>query len=114
MDIRFQNHATHADAALADHARRRLWFRLLHRSDRVVHVAVRFGDTGSRRGRHDTYCAVRVQLDGIPAATVVDIGADAYDTIDRAADRAGRFVEEQLRMVDAGPRPGMLLEKTAR
>ncbi len=108
MDIRFQTHATHADAALADHARRRLRFRLLHRSDRVAYIAVKFGGTGSRRGHRDTYCAMRVQLDGVPATTVVDVGQDAYDTIDRAAERLGRLVEEQHRSTasrDTHPHP---------
>jgi len=47
---------------------------------------------------------MRVQLRGAPAATAVDIGADAYDTIDRAADRVGQLVEELLSVAD-GQRP---------
>jgi len=113
MDIRFHTHATQADTALADHARRRLQLQFLHLSDRVSYIAVKFGDTGSRRGRRDAYCSVRVQLGGVPAATVVDVGADAYDTIDRAADRVGRLVKEQLRTVDTGRRRGARLADTA-
>ncbi|ODV13448.1 MAG: hypothetical protein ABT20_02025 [Rubrivivax sp. SCN 70-15] len=108
MEIRFIAQAgrgRNGDAALADHARRRLHFRLMHRSDRVAHIAVRLGDTGGRRGRGDTYCVMQVQLRGAPAATVVDIGADAYDTVDRAADRVARLAELQLRGVDAARPP---------
>jgi len=47
---------------------------------------------------------MRVQLREAPAATAVDIGADAYDTIDRAADRVGQLVEELLSVAD-GQRP---------
>ena len=90
MDIRFV--ARTADGridhdSLADHARRRLQFRLMRRSDRVAHVSVRIGGPGSYRGRQDTYCVMQVQVRGTPAATVVDIGANAYDTIDRTLDR---------------------------
>ena len=99
MDIRF--FARTADgrsgpAGLAEHARRRVQQRLRHRSERVAHVWVRFGDTASARGCRDTYCVMQVQLHGAAAATVVDIGADVHGTIDRAADRLGQLVEEQL------------------
>lgn len=107
MDIRFNARAASGQSGhgrLMEHARRRLLVHLRHCSDRVAHVSVRLGDTGSRRGRRDTYCLMRVQVRGAPAATVVDIGADAYDTIDRAAGRAGRLAEEQLR-VAGGRRP---------
>ncbi len=85
MDIRFT--ARTADGcsghdSLADHARRRLQVRLMHRSDR-----------------------------GAPAGTVVDIGADAYDTIERTADRVGRLVEEQLRAADGRRLPSGVPEE---
>lgn len=96
MDILFQSEMPGAAAALSDHARRRLRYRLQHRSDRVARVDVRLGSTGSRRGRPAVYCLMRVQLSGAPAATVVDIGSDAFETIDRAADRVGRLAEDQL------------------
>ncbi len=104
MDIRLLNRAIQGDDDLAEHARRRLSFRLMHRSDRIAHVSVKLGSTGSRRGHHDTYCVMCVQLRGAPAATVVDIGADVHDTIDRAADRVSRLAEERLRQAD-GPGP---------
>ena len=97
MEIRFQTPARPGAAALADHARRRLHLRLSRRSDRVTCVAVNLGDTRSRDGRRSVYCVVRVQLDGSPPASAVNVGADAYETIDRACDRVGRLVEEHLR-----------------
>lgn len=69
----------------------------MHRRDQVDHIAVRLGDTGSRKGFQDSYCVLRVQMRGFPASTVVDVGADAFATIDRAADRVGHLVEAQLR-----------------
>lgn len=100
MDIRLINRTAQHPDELAAHARRRLCFRLMHRSDRIAHVSVKLGDTGSRRGHHDTYCVMCVQLRGAPAATVVDIGPDVHGTIDRAADRVSRLAEEQLRLAD--------------
>lgn len=115
MDIRFI--ARTADGrighdSLADHARRRLQLRLMRHSDRVAHVSVRIGGPGSYRGRQDTYCVMQVQVRGTPAATVVDIGANAYDTIDRTADRVGRLVEEQLRVADGRRLPSSVPEET--
>ncbi|WP_088287537.1 hypothetical protein [Ideonella sp. A 288] len=69
-----------------------------HRSDRVEHIEVRFGDARERRPHQDSYCIVRLKLHGASAATVVQVGADAYSAIDRAADRACRLAEEQLRL----------------
>ncbi len=99
MDIRILHQCEAASqAALSAHARQRLQYRLGQRSAHVRHVEVRLGSASSRHGRQDTYCLMRVQLDGAPAATVVDIGADAFDTIDRAAARVARMAEEQLRL----------------
>jgi hypothetical protein len=100
MDIRVIDRMGPGHGGLADHVRRRLSYHLMHRSDHVVHVSVKIGDTGSLRGRHDIYCVMQVQLRGARAASVVDIGADAHATIDRAADRIGRLAEEQLRLAD--------------
>lgn len=106
MQIRFIAQASagaRVFEGLAEHARRRLQFRLRLCSERVAHVSVRFGDTGRGAARQDSYCVMQVQLHGAPAATVVDIGADAYDTIDRAADRVGRLAGEQLRAAVPAP-----------
>lgn len=107
MDIRFLAHAAggqNIHEGLADHARRRLQFRLRHRSERLAHVSVRLGNTPRGRGRQETFCVMQIQLRGAPAATVVNIGADAYDTIDRATDRVAQLAEELLSLPD-GQRP---------
>lgn len=104
MDMRIDDDPRASLETLHEHARRRLLARLRHRRDRVHHVDVRIGGcAGRRRGQGDLYCLMRVQLRGAPAATVVDIGADASATIGRAAERVRRLVEEQLR-VRAAPR----------
>lgn len=100
MDIRLIASTDLGHAGLADHAQRRLSYRLAHRRERIAHVSVKLGDTGSRRGFRDVYCVMQVQLRGARAATVVDIGADPLDTIDRTVDRVSRLAEEQLRQAD--------------
>lgn len=100
MDIRLTARTDRGHDGLADHAQRRLSYRLGHRSERIAHVSVKLGNTGSRRGSCDVYCVMQVQLRGARAATVVDIGADPHDTIDRAVDRVSRLAEEQLRQAD--------------
>jgi hypothetical protein len=100
MDIRLIARTDLGHAGLADHAQRRLSYRLGHCSERIAHVSVKLGNTGSRRGFRDVYCVMQVQLRGARAATVVDIGGDPHDTIDRAADRVSRLAEETLRQAD--------------
>ncbi len=106
MKIRFTAQASAGQGApgeLADRARRRLRLRLCRCSERVAHISVRFGENGQRSVRQDSYCVMQVQMHGALAATVVQIGADAYSTIDRAADRVGRLAEEQLRVATDAP-----------
>lgn len=98
MDIRFQSAKAHADAELAERARRCLHFGLLHRSSRVDYIEVKLGDAAGRRPHQDSYCIMRVKLHGAPAATVVDISSDAFSAIDRATDRVCRLAEAQLRL----------------
>lgn len=97
MDIRFQSAMAPADVELAAYARRCLLLRLQHHSDSVVHIYVELVDAAGRLPRQDSYCIVSVKLHGLPAATVVDVVKDVHLAIDRAADRAGRLAEEQLR-----------------
>jgi len=107
MDIRFIAHGTSGRGVperLADHARFRLRFRLRHRSERLAHLSVGLGFAGRGPDGQEAYCVMQVQLRDVPAATVVEIGADAYDTIDRATDRVGQLVEEMLSVAD-GRRP---------
>lgn len=104
MDIRFVAHAARGQGVnerLADHARHRLQFRLRHRAERLAHVSVSVGDTRRDRDRQEAFCVMQIQVRNAPAATVVEVGADACDTIDRAADRAARLVEELLSVADA-------------
>ncbi|MBL8350994.1 MAG: hypothetical protein JNL87_11850 [Burkholderiaceae bacterium] len=105
MDIRFQSERTPADVELAAYARRCLLLRLQHRDDRVDHVDVELVDAAGRVPQRDSYCIVRMKLHGLPAATVVDVGADVHFAIDRAAHRAGRLAEEQVRQADSPQLP---------
>lgn len=100
MDIRFQSERAPADVGLAAHARRCLLLRLQHRDDRVDRIDVEWVDATGRVPQRDSYCIVRMKLHGLPAATVVDVGADVHVAIDRAANRAGRLAEEQVRQAD--------------
>lgn len=97
MHIRFPAHGTQRPVALQEHAQRCLRLRLHDRSDTVAHIDVTLGDPARHRGLQDMFCVMRVQLRGVPAATVVDIGGDPFDTIDRAAGRVARLAEAQWR-----------------
>lgn len=97
MEIRVHVPHAYAGDALADHARRRLMYVLMHRQHRVRRIEVRLGDTRSRRGLQDRYCLIQVHFTDAPALTVVDGGEDLYEVIDRAADRAGQLAGERLR-----------------
>lgn len=101
MDIRFQSERPPADVELAAYARRCLLIRLQHRNDRVHHIDVELVDAAGRVPQRDSYCIVRMKLHGLPAATVVDVGADVHLAIDRAAHRAARLAEEQVRQADS-------------
>jgi hypothetical protein len=103
MEIRVHAACARA-AALADHARRRVLYVLRSRQHEVESIDVRVGDTGSRRGRQEGYCRIQLKLVRAGVATVVDIGKDLYDAIDRAVDRAGRLAAERL----AGTQPAAL------
>jgi hypothetical protein len=105
VDIRFQSAAAPADVDLAAYARRCLLLRLQHRSDRVDRFDVEFVDAAGRVPRRDSHCIVRMKLQRLPAATVVDVGVDVSIAIDRAADRAARLAEEQLRQADSSQAP---------
>ncbi len=105
MDIRFQSAMTPADAELAAYARSSLLLRLQHHSDSVVRIDAELVDAAGRLPRRDSYCIVSVKLHGLPAATVVDVSTDAHLAIDRAAVRAGRLAEEQLRQAGSRQAP---------
>jgi hypothetical protein len=96
MDIRVRARDDRADEAVADHARRRLYYALMHRSDHVERVDVRFGGAAAPRRPQGRYCVIRVQLAGLPAATIVSIATSEREAIDGAADRAGGLVNGQI------------------
>jgi putative sigma-54 modulation protein len=96
MNIEIQGLDFPITAALAEHARRRLRFGLTRHSYRIHRVVVRLGDQNGPRGGEDKVCRIRVYLLNAPVAVIVDVGADLYAVIDRAADRAGRAVVKHL------------------
>ena len=100
MDIRFQTAMTRADVELAEHAFRTLQFRLQHQSNRVDYIEIKLGNSGGRRSRKDSYCIVSVKLRDAPSSTVVDIGTNVYNAIDRASDRVCRLAQAQMRLTD--------------
>lgn len=102
MEIRVHAACARA-AALADHARRRLLYVLMPRRHQVQRIDVHVGETRSRRGMQDGYCKVQLQLVHAGVTTVVDVGKDLYDAIDRAVDQAGRLVAEKLRLAQSTP-----------
>ncbi len=101
MDIRSQSATAPADVELAAYAPRCLLLRLQHPSDRVVRINAELVDAAGLVPRRDSYRIVSVKLHGLPAATVVDVGADVHLVI----DRAGRLAEEQLQQADSPRAP---------
>lgn len=97
VDIRIQGARGAADVELAAYARSCLMLRLQHRDDRVDRFDIELVDWAGRVPQRDSYCIVRMKLHGLPAATVVDVGADIHLLIDRAVDRARRLADEQVR-----------------
>ena len=83
-------------AALMDHTERRLRFALTRSSERIVRVAVVVGDANGPRGGEDKFCRIQVHLKRAPQVLIEDIGAELYAVIDRAADRAGRYVAKRV------------------
>lgn len=96
MNVDIQGRGCLVPAALADHARRRLHDDLMHHGDFIQRIVLRVGGTNHRRGHTDTYCLMQVHMSDALAATVIDVGPDIHDVIDRAADRVDRMVVERI------------------
>lgn len=96
MDVEVQGRGFQVPAAVADHARRRLHYVLSHHSDSIRRIVLHLGGTNSRRGHNGMYCLMQVHLVDTLAATVIDIGTDIHDVIDRATHRVDRMVVERL------------------
>ncbi|CAN5910531.1 hypothetical protein BH11PSE8_BH11PSE8_01220 [soil metagenome] len=96
MNVDIQSLGFPTTDALSGHAKRRLRFVLARHSDRIARVSMRLGDCNGPRGGMDKFCRVQVHLIDAPVAVIHDIGADLYEVIDRAADRAGRTVVKHL------------------
>jgi putative sigma-54 modulation protein len=82
--------------ALYSHIKRRLSFALHNRDDRIQRVFVRVSDINGPRGGADKRCHIQVTLTHLPDVVIKDTGADLYEAIDRAADRAGRTTVRRL------------------
>ena len=106
MNIDIQSLGFPITGALAEHARRRLRFVLMRRSDRIQRVVVRIGDENGPRGGVDKFCRIQVFLIDAPVAAVEDIGTDLYAVIDCATDRVGRVVFKHLDRLRSGRRHG--------
>ena len=96
MNIDFLGQRFLLPPALADHARRRVHSALMHRGDLIQRIVIRLGGTNGRRDNDDMYCLMQVHLSDALVATVVDIGPDIHDVIDRTTDRVGRVVIAHL------------------
>ena len=96
MNIDIQSQDFPLTSALLDHAKRRLRFVLMRRSDRIQRVVVRLGDNNGPRGGVDKFCRIQVYLVDAHTAVIEDIGLDMYAVIDRATDRVGRVVVKHL------------------
>jgi len=93
--------------ALREHVQRRLHFALSRFEGRVARVIVRLSDLNGPRGGADKNCRLQIRVHGLPDVIIEDVEADLYVAINRAADRAARTVERQLRRArsDFAPLP---------
>lgn len=102
MNVEIQSQVFPSTDALPKHARRRLRFVMTRYSARIVRVSVRLGASNDPSAGADKFCRIQVHLVDAPVATIHASGADLYDVIDRATDRAGRLVVKHL----GRPAPG--------
>ena len=112
MKVDIQSQDFPLTSALSEHAKRRLQFVLTRRSDRIQRVVVRVGDKNGPRGGVDKFCRIQVHLLDAPLAIIKDIGLELYAVIDRATDRVGRVVTQNLARSRTGRRIGRV-EATA-
>lgn len=96
MNVNVQSLGFPITAALAAHAGRRLRFALTRHGDRIHRVVVRVGDENGPRGGLDKFCRIQVHLLDAPLAIIKEIGLELYAVIDRATDRVGRVVTQNL------------------
>lgn len=100
MNIDFQGQRLPLQAALKDHARRRVDVVLMHRGESIERIVICIGGANGGSDYKDMYCLMQVHLPGALVATVVDIGPDIHDVIDRATDRVDRIVGALLARVE--------------
>lgn len=83
-------------APLLEHTEGRLRFALTRTGARIKRVVVLLGNSNRPRGSADKFCRIQVVLDGAQPVLIEDRGADLYAAIDRAAERAGRNVANNV------------------
>ena len=111
MNIDFQDRRFLLPAALTDCARRRVRFALMQRGESIQRIVICLGGTNGRRDYNDMYCLMQVHLSDVLVATVVDIGPDIHDVIDRTTDRVGRVV---VALLDRAGRNGRAIGSSAK
>lgn len=82
--------------SLREHLLRRLRFALTREAEDIQRVTVRLGDTNGPRGGPDKFCRIQVNLAHSNPVLIEEVGSDLYNTIDRAAERAGRTVARRI------------------
>lgn len=96
MDVEIQFRGFRTSAAQGDYVRRRVRDVMGSRGDSIKAIVVRLGGTNGGRGGADTFCLMQVHLAESFVATVVHMGSDIHDVINRAADRLSRVVAAYL------------------
>ncbi|MEO8656657.1 MAG: hypothetical protein ABI409_21225 [Ramlibacter sp.] len=96
MKVDIQTRGFRTPAAQGDYVRRRVRYIVGSRSDSIKAVMVRLGGTNGGHGGADMFCLMQVHLAESFIATVVHMGSDIHDVINRAADRLSRVVTAYL------------------
>ena len=96
MEILVNASKAAASVDLAHHARYLLGLALERRHADVQRVEVRLGDAAHIEAPRDAFCVIQLQVSGVGASTIVNISRDPHRAIEKAAERAGRLMEELL------------------
>ena len=94
IEIRFRG--LESSDALRDHVSRRIHFHLSRFGNEVTAILVRLADVNGPKGGVDKRCQVTVRDPRIGAATLDEMGGDAYSAVDMAVERVGRSIGREL------------------
>jgi putative sigma-54 modulation protein len=101
MKIHVRSKQVTIDGSTRAHVERQLGFSLGRLAARILRVTVQLIDLNGPRGGVDKACRITIRLRPTGTVFLEDRAPDLHESIDRAADRAGRSVDRALKRVRA-------------